>query len=125
MTFYQQELQRLHEILYPKDYLLTQVKLGKRFIEQEYARPIQLDDMARAAMISKFHFARLFKQYYGHTPNRYLTQVRIAQAKRLLRTGMHVADVCTSVGFESVGTFTSLFKRETGKTPSACRLRTN
>jgi AraC-like DNA-binding protein len=121
MTPYHQEVLRLHQLLYPKEYLTQQIKAAKAFIDQNHAAALQLEDMAAEAMLSKFHFARLFKAYYGRAPHRYLTEVRIAHAKALLRAGASVVEACEAVGFESVSTFTGLFKRATNQTPGAYR----
>jgi AraC-like DNA-binding protein len=76
-----------------------------------------LDQIAREAFLSKFYFIRLFKSLYGCSPCRYLTAVRIENAKRLLKDGFPLTDVCASVGFESVTSFITLFKKMTGSTP--------
>jgi len=74
--------------------------------------------MSGEASFSRFHFMRIFKTTYGKTPHQYLTWVRIERAKLLLKTDMSVSNVCFSVGFESVSTFTTLFKKLVGKTPA-------
>ena len=68
---------------------------------------------------SKFHFIRLFKKAYGKTPHQYLTTVRIENAKLILQTEATITDVCYSVGFDGVSSFTHLFKKLTKLTPSA------
>jgi AraC-like DNA-binding protein len=121
MTHFHQEVLRLQQLLYPHDHLVRQVRQAKAFIDQNYSTALQLEDMAEEAMLSKFHFARLFKAYYGRTPHRYLTEVRIAHAKALLRAGASVVEACEAVGFESVSTFTGLFKKTTHQTPGVYR----
>src|SRR5882724_4456031 len=69
---------------YPKVYLYKRIVQAKMFIDQNYARTINLNDIADEAIFSKFHFIRQFKQIYGKTPHQYLVSVRIAQAKYLL-----------------------------------------
>ena len=96
-----------------------QVVRSKKFIDDNYANNLSLDDIAGEAFISKFHFIRLFKIYYGITPHQHLKRVRVAAAKQLLQSGMPVAAVCYEVGFESVPSFTKLFKTLTGTTPFA------
>ncbi|HEX7902917.1 MAG TPA: helix-turn-helix domain-containing protein [Chitinophagaceae bacterium] len=61
---------------------------------------------------------RLFKNSYGQTPHQYLTEQRIRKAKQLLRSGMPATEVCRAVGFESISSFTRLFKKMTGTPPS-------
>ena len=103
---------------YPKIYLYKRIVHAKLFIDNHYCEKIDLDNISDEAYFSKFHFIRLFKKIYGKSPHQYLTYVRVEKAKDLLKTDMSIADVCFSVGFESVSSFTGLFKRYTHKTPS-------
>lgn len=104
---------------YPKIYLYRRIVQAKLFIDSHYHENIYLSDSADEALFSKFHFIRLFKKIYGRTPHQYLTYVRIENAKLLLQTRMSVTDVCFDVGFESVSSFTGLFRRIVGQTPSS------
>ena len=104
---------------YPKMYLYRRLVQAKLFIDAHYAEPIDLDLIADEASFSKFHFIKLFKRTYHRTPYQYLTWVRIQRAMELLATGKPVSDVCYAVGFESPGSFSLLFKRVIGLTPSA------
>ncbi len=104
---------------YPKIYLYKRIVQAKLFIDSNYAYNIDLDNIADEAYFSKFHFIRLFKNIYGKTPHQYLTAVRIEKAMLLLQANKAVSEVCFSVGFESVSSFGSLFKRIVGVTPSA------
>ena len=104
--------------LYPRIYLYRRMVQAKLFIDSHYAENIDLDNIAEEAYFSKFHFIRLFRKIYNKTPHQYLTGVRIEQAMRLLRSGQTVSDTCYAVGFESLGSFSGLFKRITGITPS-------
>jgi AraC-like DNA-binding protein len=106
---------------YPRIYLYRRLVQAKLFIDTHFAEQIDLDSIADEAFFSKFHFIRLFKQIYERTPHQYLISVRIAGAKQLLRSGMSATDTCYAVGFESVSSFTGLFKRQTGVTPSVYR----
>ena len=103
---------------YPKVYLYRRVVQAKLFIDNNYGSAIDLDNIATEASFSKFHFIRLFKKIYDRTPHQYLTSVRIEKAKLLLQTEIAVAEVCFSVGFDSISSFTGLFKRITSATPS-------
>jgi len=123
MTYYQHQVQFLHKNLYPRDYLLTQVIRSKKFIDKNYSNNISLDDIAGEAFISKFHFIRLYKTYYGITPHQHLKRVRIAAAKKLLSTGIPIATTCYEVGFESIPSFARLFKTITGTTPLAWQIK--
>ena len=104
---------------YPKVYLYKRIVQAKLFIDNNYAGNIDLDNIADEAYFSKFHFIRLFKNIYGKTPHQYLTSVRIEKATQLLRIDKPVSEVCYAVGFESLSSFGSLFKRIVGITPSA------
>ena len=102
----------------PKIYLYRRVLNAKLFIEQHYHEPIDLNVISGEALFSKFHFVRIFKSAYGKTPHQYLIQVRVEKAMLLLQAAMPVSNVCFSVGFESVSSFTTLFRNMTGKTPA-------
>jgi AraC-like DNA-binding protein len=104
---------------YPKIYLYRRIVQSKLFIDEHYAGTMELDRIAGEACFSKFHFIRLFKKLYGKTPHQYLSFVRIEKAKLLLTERLSITEVCFSVGFDSVASFTGLFKRTVGKTPSA------
>lgn len=104
---------------YEKMYLYKRVVQAKLFIDQHYPENIDLNNIADEASFSKFHFIRLFKKIYGKTPHHYLTQVRIDHARLLLMKATTISEVCFSVGFGSVTSFTGLFKKLVGLTPSA------
>jgi AraC-like DNA-binding protein len=103
---------------YPKIYLYRRLVQAKLFIDAHYADSIDLDNIADEAYFSKFHFIRLFKNIYRRTPHQYLVFVRIEKARELLKAGGPVSEVCYAVGFESLGSFSGLFKRMVGITPS-------
>ncbi|MEZ4992983.1 MAG: AraC family transcriptional regulator [Saprospiraceae bacterium] len=94
-------------------------------METHYPEQISLDDLAASACLSRYHFTRLFKRTYGRTPFQVLSDIRVREAKRLLKKGIPVRNVCWAVGFESVQSFSHLFKRLTGKTPSAFLNKSN
>lgn len=104
---------------YPNIYLYRRIVQAKLFIDNNYADTIELDNIADEAYFSKFHFIRLFKKIYGKTPHQYLIAVRIEKALQLLRLLQPVSDVCYSVGFESLSSFSGLFKRIVGESPSS------
>jgi len=107
------------KIIYPRVYLYRRIVRAKLFIDNNYSENIDLDNIADEAFFSKFHFIRQFKKFYGKTPHQYLIVVRIEKAMELLRTDIPVSEVCYAVGFESLGSFSGLFKRIVGLTPSA------
>jgi AraC-like DNA-binding protein len=83
-----------------------------------------IEDLAREVRISPFHFIRQFEAVFGVTPHQYRTQLRLDRAKELLASGqLSVTDICMEVGFSSLGSFSTLFTRRFGETPSAYRRR--
>jgi AraC-like DNA-binding protein len=102
----------------PKLDLYRRIVQAKLFIDSNYAEQIDAGQIADEACYSKFHFIRTFKSIYGRTPHQYLTHVRIEHAKELLEQDVSVTEACFAVGFDSLGSFTSLFKRRAGVTPS-------
>jgi len=106
-------------------FTLPALRRARDVIDRDYALPLDLDTIARAAGYSKYHFARSFSSAYGETPAAYLTRRRVERAKSLLRTAnLTVTEVCFMVGFESLGSFSSLFRRLVGVTPSDYRANT-
>lgn len=86
-----------------------------------YDSPIRLADMAQVANLSTNHFLRAFKQLFGQTPHQFLTAYRLQQAAKMLATERSVTDICLAVGFESLGSFSSLFRRYYGVSPEQYR----
>jgi AraC-like DNA-binding protein len=94
----------------------------RALIDRHYARPLTVDGLARRAGLSPFHFIRAFRSAYGETPHQYLRARRIDRARELLvTTPLPITEVCVQVGFQSLGSFSSLFRRLTGETPAAYR----
>ena len=118
MNHYQSEVLRLRRICYSNTAHLETVIGTRKYIDQHYASDINLDLLAFVRYTSKYHLLRLFKRYYGITPRQYLIQKRIEIAKKLLAEGMSVTECCFEVGFDSPGSFSSLFKRRVGCPPS-------
>ena len=94
---------------------------AKMFIDENYQEPIDLDDVSGKACFSRFHFHRLFKHIYQRTPHEYITRKRLEKAKELLQENRQVTAVCNEVGFESLGSFSVLFKKEIGFAPQYYR----
>jgi AraC family transcriptional regulator len=91
-------------------------------IRARYEEPLSLDDLARTATMSKFHFLRTFRDVTGVTPVRFLSAVRLQEAKRLLQgTSLDVAGVSNQVGYGSLGTFTRRFTECVGMSPTQYR----
>ncbi|MGW2825820.1 helix-turn-helix domain-containing protein [Streptomyces sp. NPDC001443] len=93
-----------------------------QIIRERYAEPISLDDIARAVLVSKFHLLRVFSQVTGVTPGRFLSAVRIGEAKLLLQNSdLGVATISSRVGYSSTGSFTSRFTESVGIPPTRYR----
>ncbi|MEV0106070.1 AraC family transcriptional regulator [Nocardia sp. NPDC050799] len=102
----------------PRD-LLPQLRRVRDLVDREYARPLDLDGMAAAAGVSKYHFLRCFAATYGRTPAVYLAERRIERAQDLLRaTNTTVTEVCLLVGYSSLGSFSRKFTELVGVSPS-------
>lgn len=116
-TFYELELDRLHrDISLPaKQFML--IRQSKKFMETYYSEKIELNDLAEAAFMSRFHYVRVFKLVYGITPRSFLRDMRISKAKLFLKEGLSITDSCYKVGYESLATFSSTFKKSTGYSP--------
>src|SRR5262245_3633193 len=90
--------------------------------DARYADPLDVDDLARAAGLSRAHFSREFRREFGVSPHAYLLTRRLERAAALLRTtDRSVTEVCLDVGLQSVGSFITSFKRAYGQTPTAYR----
>lgn len=106
----------------PED--LAHLRRARDLMDRDYARPLDVPAMARAALMSVSHFSRQFRLAYGETPYSYLMTRRIERAKALLRRGdLSVTEVCVQVGCTSLGSFSSRFTELVGESPSAYRER--
>jgi AraC-like DNA-binding protein len=95
---------------------------AKDLADARYVEPLDVNDLARAAGLSRAHFSREFRAAFGESPHAYLLTRRLERAAALLRTTDHsVADICFSVGLQSVGSFTTSFTRTYGRSPTAYR----
>ena len=95
---------------------------AKDLADALYAEPLDVHDLARAAGLSRAHFSREFRRAFGESPHQYLLTRRLERAAALLRnTDRSVADICFSVGLQSVGSFTTSFTRTFGRSPTVYR----
>ena len=95
---------------------------AKDLADAHYAEPLGVEDMAAAAGLSRAHFSREFRRAFGESPHAYLLTRRLERAAALLRnTDRSIADVCLSVGLQSLGSFTTSFTRTFGMSPTAYR----
>ena len=103
---------------------LARLRRARDLMDREYASPLDVAALARAALMSPAHFSRQFRAAYGETPYSYLMTRRIERAKALLRRGdLTVTDVCMAVGCTSLGSFSARFTELVGETPTSYRAR--
>jgi AraC-like DNA-binding protein len=95
---------------------------AKDLADARYFEPLGVDDLAEAAGLSRAHFSREFRRAFGESPHAYLLTRRLERAAALLRTtDRSVAEICLAVGLQSIGSFTTSFKRMYGRSPTAYR----
>ncbi|HLO30873.1 MAG TPA: AraC family transcriptional regulator [Anaerolineales bacterium] len=100
------------------------LRRAQELIDTQYSQPLDLDELARSANFSRYHFLRLFRHAFHATPHEYLTRKRIEHAKELLaQSELTVTEICFEVGFESLGSFSTLFHKIVGWSPSIYRAR--
>ena len=101
---------------------IAHLRRAKDLVDRAYAEPLDVAALAREAHVSPAHFSRRFKEAFGESPHRYVLTRRVERAQELLReTDATVTDTCFLVGFQSLGSFSSAFRRVTGMTPTAYR----
>ena len=99
---------------------------AKDLADARYAEPLQVTDLARAAGLSPSHFSTEFRRAFGEAPHAYLLTRRLERAAALLRTtDRSVAEICVSVGLQSLGSFTTTFTRHVGVSPTTYRRATS
>ncbi len=118
MTFYEKELNRINSAIYSNQEQIKTVIGVRNYIDNNYDTNLNLDFLSHIRFVSKYHLLRLFKKHYGLTPRQYLIDKRIEKSKKCLKKGMSVTETCFAVGFESLGSFSTLFKSKTRKSPS-------
>ncbi|MEV8394643.1 MULTISPECIES: AraC family transcriptional regulator [unclassified Streptomyces] len=98
------------------------IQCAVQTIRERYSEPLTLDELAHTAMVSKFHFLRTFRRITGVTPGRFLSAVRLHEAKILLvSTSLNVSDIGAQVGYSSTGSFTRRFSESVGFSPTQYR----
>jgi transcriptional regulator GlxA family with amidase domain len=94
------------------------------FIRYCHGEPLSLDQLSAEADLSTFHFLRTFRQAFGETPHAFQTRLRVERAKDLLTVSSRpVTEICFDVGFTSLGSFSTLFRRQVGQSPAEFRRR--
>lgn len=116
-TFFEKQMELIIKEHCLPEYYYVQVRQSKVFMERYLAEKIELDKIASASFMSRFHFIRIFKRVYGLTPRQYLRDKRMNKGKELLKQGVPVTQVCFDVGYDSLPTFSHAFKKATGYSP--------
>jgi AraC-like DNA-binding protein len=104
-----------------REEIFRRLQRGREFLHSNMERPVSLESTAREACLSQYHFHRAFTQAFGKTPHTYLTEIRLARAYGLLRSGSAVLETCAEVGFNSASSFSRLFRGVYGVPPSKIR----
>ena len=99
-----------------------QIRLARLLLDRNYDEPITIEDLSREVALSPFYLIRTFERVYKQTPHQYLVERRIAKAKELLRNSdLSITEICVEVGYESLGSFSTLFRKVAGISPRAYR----
>lgn len=93
--------------------------IARELLQECYTEPLRLHELSAATGLSQFHLLRAYRDAFGETPHQHVTRLRLERAKRLLAYGAAVTEVCFDVGYSSLGSFSSLFARTTGRSPRA------
>ncbi len=104
--------------IFPKHYLYRRIVRAKVFIDEHFTKDISIQDLAQISCFSPYYFIRLFKDLYGITPRQYIVLKKMQAAEGLLSQGKPVKDVCFLIGYESLQTFSTQFKKIKGVSPS-------
>ena len=106
------------------DDVLVHLRAARDHADRNFTEPLDLDQLAAVARLSKFHFHRLFTATYGMSPAAYVSHRRIERAQDMLRaTNLTVTEVCHAVGFSSLGSFSTRFREVVGESPSEFQAR--
>jgi len=104
--------------------VFLQLRRAREFMDDCYMEAIDLRETSRIACLSPYHFLRMFRHAFGETPHQYLTHRRIERARELLLfSERSVTDICFDVGYESLGSFSTLFRKMIGDSPLSFRTR--
>ncbi|QFT55793.1 helix-turn-helix domain-containing protein [Microbulbifer sp. THAF38] len=95
---------------------------GRGYIADNYQVPLSLSGIAKHSNMSPYYFLRAFKDTFGETPNEFLIRLRVEKAKKMLiMENLSVSEICERVGYISLGSFSSLFLKQTGMAPTLYR----
>jgi AraC-like DNA-binding protein len=103
-------------------HVYKKIVMAKVYMDENFHEAIDLDRISREACLSRYYFHRLFTRIYQRTPHQYLTRKRVEQARQwLAENDFTISEICNNVGFESIGSFSVLFKKEIGFAPQYYR----
>ncbi len=95
---------------------------GRDYLQEHYADSFSLSKVAEHSCMSQYHFSRVFTNVFGESPNAFVTRLRIEKAKKMLITqNFSISEICAEVGYSSIGSFSSLFSKKVGISPSQYR----
>lgn len=98
--------------------LMRRLYIARDYLHASYAHQLTIDILASVANLSAYHFIRKFKALFGTTPHSYLQQLRLRKAQELLLSSQEsITAICYAVGFQSLGSFSTLFHKHTGLSP--------
>lgn len=104
--------------------LISRLFKARNIMDDRFDQPLTIERLSEEAYFSQYHFLRQFRKTFNETPHQYLTRRRLEHAKYLLsHSSMSVTEICYEVGFESLGSFSSLFQKFSGFPPSSYRVR--
>lgn len=104
------------------DQLRQQLRRARLLLDGSYNAPITVEELGREVALSPYYLIRTFRHVYHQTPHQYLVGQRIAKAKELLRhSDLSITEICVAVGYESLGSFSALFRKVVGVSPSTYR----
>ncbi|MFH1728495.1 MAG: AraC family transcriptional regulator [Pseudomonadota bacterium] len=110
------------ELIYFRQKYQEQITLALNYIRDNLPEKLKLKEIAKYSALSQFHFNRIFKKVMQKTPFEYITDKRIKKAKSLLENPcLNVTEISMQVGFESVQSFSNLFRKKVGLSPSQYR----
>lgn len=102
--------------------IYQRIVTAKIYIDEHFQETIDLEQISQKAFFSRFHFHRIFTTVYKITPHQYLTKIRLEAAKKMLEIeGISITEVCNYIGFVSLGSFSSLFRKKSGYSPQYYR----
>ncbi len=118
MTNYNSEIQRIKGLIYTNEHQIGTAIRVRHALAKDCGEEISLQKLCESQFISKYHLIRVFRKYYGQTPFQFLTDKRMEMAKLLLASGRSVSETCYAVGIKSPCSFSTLFRRRMGMTPT-------